>query len=135
MLIRSRSPASASTPISYRANVNRQKTKKWAEAKPADYGGDDWGDDDDGYDLPPPPPVSKPTGLRQAGQALNSTPNPEPPPAEAKKSHGDLPPLPSSATTSRPRVNSFDADDEKRNFTSGLAREPYGALPLPGRGD
>ena len=124
MLIRSRSPASASTPISYRANVNRQKTKKWAEAKPADYGGDDWGDDDDGYDLPPPPPVSKPTGLRQAGQALNNAPNPEPPPAEAKKSYGDLPPLPSSATTSRPRVNSFDADDEKRNFTSGLAREP-----------
>ena len=44
--------AGSNTPISYRANVNRQKTKKWAEAKKIDYGGDDWGDDDD-YDHGP----------------------------------------------------------------------------------
>lgn len=106
MLIIFRSPT---TPISYRANVNRQKTKKWAEAKPADYGGDDWGDDDE-YDLPPPP-ISKPTGLRQQGQALNSVPKPETA-------------LPIPAASSRPRVNSFDADDEKRNFSNDPAREP-----------
>jgi hypothetical protein len=122
LLTSARPPASASTPISYRANVNRQKTKKWAEAKPADYGGDDWGEDDE-YD-PPPPPVSKPTGLRQQGQALNSGPKPEPPLPDAKKSYGDLPPLPGSAPSPRPRVNSFDADDEKRNFSSGQAPEP-----------
>ncbi|KFY13884.1 hypothetical protein V491_06233, partial [Pseudogymnoascus sp. VKM F-3775] len=40
----------APAPVSYQANVNRQKTKKWVDAKPGNYGGDDWGDDyDDGY--------------------------------------------------------------------------------------
>lgn len=31
----------------YKANVNRTKTRKWVEAKKIDYGGDDWGADDD----------------------------------------------------------------------------------------
>lgn len=117
-LITFRSPAT----ISYRANVNRQKTKKWADAKPADYGGDDWGDDDE-YDLPPPP-VAKPTGLRQQGQALHSGAKPDLPTVDVKKGYGDLPALPASATSPRPRANSFDADDEKRNFSSGLGRQP-----------
>jgi hypothetical protein len=114
-------PRSPNSPISYRTNVNRQKTKKWTEAKPADYGGDDWGDDDE---FDPPPPVPKPTGLRQQGQALNNLPKLESPPPDVKKSYGDLPPLPSPAASSRPRANSFDADDEKRDFSSGLARQP-----------
>ncbi|KAJ4386179.1 hypothetical protein N0V93_009072 [Gnomoniopsis smithogilvyi] len=46
---------SPSTPLSpytlsterYKANVNRTKTRKWVEAKKIDYGGDDWGADDD----------------------------------------------------------------------------------------
>jgi hypothetical protein len=37
----------AGTVLSYQTIVNRQKTKKWADAKPANYGGDDWGDDED----------------------------------------------------------------------------------------
>ncbi|KAH7381112.1 kinase-like domain-containing protein [Cadophora sp. MPI-SDFR-AT-0126] len=31
----------------YQTNIRRQKTKKWIESKTVDYGGDDWGDDDD----------------------------------------------------------------------------------------
>ena len=112
------------TPISYKANVNRMKTKKWADAKPADYGGDDWGDDDE-YDQPPPP-ISKPTGLRQQGQGLQSGPPSASTPIDNKKTYGELPPLPSApaASSSRPRVNSFDADDEKRNFSNGTVRQP-----------
>jgi hypothetical protein len=109
----------SNTPISYRANVNRNKTKKWADAKPVDYGGDDWGDDDE-YD-PPPPPISKPTGLRQQGQGLQSGSPSTSTPIDNKKNYGELPPLPGAATgrsSSRPRVNSFDADDEKRNFSN-----------------
>lgn len=49
----------------YKVNVTRTKTKKWAEFKPQNYDGDDWGTDyDDGYEEPPPMP--KPMGPRQA---------------------------------------------------------------------
>lgn len=104
----------ASNPISYQANVNRQKTKKWVDAKAVDYGGG-WGsDEDDEYgdeDPPPPPPVSKPSGYRQQGQSLQSPQESNSPASDAyKKNYGDLP--------SRPRANSFDRDDEVRNFSS-----------------
>lgn len=53
----SNSPISGSgTPVSFRANVNRTKTKRWVEAKQVSYDGDDWGDDDeDDYEEEPPP--------------------------------------------------------------------------------
>ncbi|RDW76978.1 hypothetical protein BP6252_05031 [Coleophoma cylindrospora] len=103
------SPVSGSgTPTSYRANVNRQKTKKWVDAKTVDYGGDDWGDDDDYYN-PPPPPISKLAGPRQQAQAIMS-----PVGNSDKKGYGDL----SQTPDFRGRSNSFDADDEKRNFSS-----------------
>ncbi|PBP19930.1 hypothetical protein BUE80_DR009217 [Diplocarpon rosae] len=66
-------PTGPQSGVSYQTNINRQKTKKWTEAKAVDYGGDDWGDDDD---------------------------NP------------------------RPRANSFDADDETRNFSNSTAQPP-----------
>lgn len=44
---------------SYRLNLNRNPTRKWAEAQQVDYGGDDWGDEDyDDYSRPEPEPVS-----------------------------------------------------------------------------
>ncbi|KAG9228590.1 hypothetical protein BJ875DRAFT_233413 [Amylocarpus encephaloides] len=119
-------PQSAgSANISYRANVNRQKTTKWTQAKAVDYGGDDWGDDDDyGYDppAPPPPPISKPTGLRQQGQVLQTHPRSEPPTSGDKKASGQLPLLP-RASNPRGRSNSFDADEE-RNFSGATVRQP-----------
>lgn len=47
----------------YKVNVNRQKTKKWVEAKSQNYDGDDWGaeeydDEDDTPTLPPVPAAS-----------------------------------------------------------------------------
>ncbi|KAL2020490.1 hypothetical protein VTK56DRAFT_8375 [Thermocarpiscus australiensis] len=49
----------------YKINVNRQKTKKWANFKPQNYDGDDWGaDDDEAEDEPQPPPQPRPMGPR-----------------------------------------------------------------------
>ncbi|KAL2131065.1 hypothetical protein VTI74DRAFT_5582 [Chaetomium olivicolor] len=49
----------------YKINVNRQKTKKWANFKPQNYDGDDWGADyDDPADDPEPMPPQKPMGPR-----------------------------------------------------------------------
>ncbi|KAK2601197.1 hypothetical protein N8I77_010664 [Diaporthe amygdali] len=46
-----RSPATPNTPYGqasqYKVNVNRQKTRKWVEAKAQNYDGDDWGAEDD----------------------------------------------------------------------------------------
>ncbi|KAF5867855.1 uncharacterized protein Bfra_007050 [Botrytis fragariae] len=122
----------SNTPISYRANVNRQKTKKWAEAKKIDYGGDDWGDDDeyDPYDAygnelePAPAPISKPTGLRQPGQGLPSARGMSQ--DRSQKSYGNLP----SASVGSPlnRRNSFEADDETRHFSNATIRQES---PLP----
>jgi hypothetical protein len=106
----------------YKANVNCIKMKKWADAKLADYGGDDWGEDDE-YDLPP----SNPTGLRKQGQGIQSGPLSASAPIDNKKNYGEIPPLPgaaAAASSSRPRANSFCADDEKRNFSNATARLP-----------
>ncbi|KAK4452773.1 hypothetical protein QBC34DRAFT_15718 [Podospora aff. communis PSN243] len=82
-------PMSPDTPTSnsnqYKVNVSRQKTRKWAEFKPANYDGDDWGGDDDGTDddPPPPPPQKHPMGPRQPSAPLPSarqfTPSTSPP--------------------------------------------------------
>ncbi|KAG9247164.1 hypothetical protein BJ878DRAFT_539567 [Calycina marina] len=104
----------SNTPISYKVDVNRKKTNKWANAKPVTY--DDWDDDDEYNDESAPP--SKPTGLKQQGQSL----------AAGKKNYGDLPP----AQETGARANSFDADDEVRNFSSGAATSPPITATAPG---
>ncbi|KAL5598354.1 uncharacterized protein BROUX77_006188 [Berkeleyomyces rouxiae] len=57
----------ASSSGAFQTNVHRQKTRKWVEAKVANYDGDDWGDDgdEDGEDEDagpgaPPPPLPLP---------------------------------------------------------------------------
>jgi hypothetical protein len=118
LTIAHRTPQSAASNISYQTNVTRQKTKKWAEAKTVNYGGDDWGDDDE-YDYdPPPPPISKLTGPRQQSQAASSVASP----IVDKSKKYDLPPLP--GPSGHVRSHSFDADDEKRNFSSSTVRQP-----------
>lgn len=71
-----RSPAApAATNEQYKVNVTRQKTKKWANFKPQNYDGDDWGADyddaPDADDVPPPPP---PSSLKPASSRLPSGP-------------------------------------------------------------
>ncbi|EPE25146.1 hypothetical protein GLAREA_11727 [Glarea lozoyensis ATCC 20868] len=124
------SPQSAggsNTPISYRADVNRKKTTKWTQAKAVDYGGDDWGDEDDygyGYEDPAPQaPVSKPTGLRQQGQVLPNQPKSEQFSVDSKKAYGQLPGIPGATNNPRERSNSFDAGEE-RNFSNATIRQP-----------
>ena len=98
------------------------------DAKPGNYGGDDWGDDyDDGYgDTPPPPPVPKVTGFRQPGQGVRND-------VGIKKTYGDLPHLPKDAqdrsSTNPPlhRQTSFSRDDERRAFSSGPSQQDAAA--------
>ncbi|RYP77507.1 hypothetical protein DL771_001080 [Monosporascus sp. 5C6A] len=99
-VIRTNSPFSPLTPstpsgTSYKANVNRTKTRKWVEAKAQNYDGDDWGNDsyDDEPEEPPSPP--KPTGFRQLGQTSQIRPPPDARPSDF---------LPSSRTFSQPSL-------------------------------
>ncbi|KAI0190432.1 hypothetical protein EV127DRAFT_365195 [Xylaria flabelliformis] len=106
-------PPSSSTPSTYKANVNRTKTRKWVEAKVQSYDGDDWGADeyddyDDGNDQqdpepePLPAPASRPTGPRQLGPAGHQ--------------------LPSSRTFSQPAVASLPSNANPRMFGSSTLR-------------
>jgi hypothetical protein len=60
-------------------NVSRQKTKKWANFKPQNYDGDDWGDeyddDPDEQDEPEPPVPPKPMGPRHPAADNSSLPD------------------------------------------------------------
>jgi hypothetical protein len=101
-----------------------------------DYGGDEWGDDDE-YDPPPPPMPRTVTGLRQPGQAAQSD-NPRSP-LDAKKGYGELPAIPvesqdrSTTNTVRERANSFDKDDERRAFSgASTSQQPTPDTTAPG---
>ncbi|KAI1803958.1 hypothetical protein F4811DRAFT_522348 [Daldinia bambusicola] len=62
------SPMTPSTPNTYKANVNRTKTRKWVEAKVQSYDGDDWGneyEDEYGEPEPEPEPAPRVAALRQ----------------------------------------------------------------------
>lgn len=62
---------------SFQTNVNRQKTKRWVEAKSFSYDGDEWGDDD-GYDEPEPHPPPQSTDNAPAARAYPSYGGPGP---------------------------------------------------------
>jgi len=63
-----------SDPYSYRPNMNRNVTRKWAEARQVNYAGDDWGDEeDDGYDEPAYPPPSQDRRSFTNPAALNTS--------------------------------------------------------------
>ncbi|KAH0563419.1 hypothetical protein GP486_002009 [Trichoglossum hirsutum] len=153
------SPSSAGgSPTTYKTNVNRQKTKRWVEAKSYSYDGDDWGDVDDyddyGQKSDGPPKAAQPTGLRQPGQTVSSASSAEygvssgvPPSGldQGQKPHEGLPgqapltqqsgrgatnPMPPTINTGvgRARANSFDEGDENRAF-SATQGPPLGTQP------
>ena len=82
------SSRSASGSSSYQVNVNRQKTRKWVEAKPQNYDGDDWGadeyEDDEPDDVPefPPPPQSPPVKQAHSSSPSGAGGAPPPPPKD-----------------------------------------------------
>jgi hypothetical protein len=77
---------------SYRANVNRTKTRKWVEAKTQNYDGDDWGADDDDEPAPVPAvPSLRPSGSRQASYASGRLPSEPPMPSIVPQQHQHQP--------------------------------------------
>jgi hypothetical protein len=64
-------PARGETPISFKTNVNRAKTKRWVEAKKYSYDGNDWGEDEyDEYD-DEAPPMPQPASFSQSTNDLS----------------------------------------------------------------
>ncbi|KXJ89385.1 hypothetical protein Micbo1qcDRAFT_165449, partial [Microdochium bolleyi] len=102
-IVRTSSPfsqqPSAASPNTYKANVNRTKTRKWVEAKQNNYDGDDWGNDydDDEPEEPIPLPLKKaptaglPSTLRAVSQPLQAR-HIDTNDAYGRRSFGDPPP-------------------------------------------
>lgn len=146
-------PPQSGAPTSYKTDVNRAKTKRWAEAKSCSYDGDDWGDADefDEYNDPPAPAPPKPTGLRQRGQSATH-PTQVPNESYQGPSHGvrhefddtagtahiKAPHGVRSVTNPQPqrnstmaRSNSFDRGDERRVFSGpSLQQNPSNPVEL-----
>lgn len=110
------------------------------EAKPVDYGGDDWGDEDED-ELPMPAPAQ--TGgahqsLGQTGHHVAQGYGDSASIPSNKKAYGDLPPLPIEAGTRNVTDPvggrmSYMPGDERRAFSGGHAPMPgaFEARPVP----
>ncbi|KAI1973485.1 hypothetical protein LOZ53_003722 [Ophidiomyces ophidiicola] len=74
------SPLSPSQPPSFKANINRMKTKRWVNAKTYTYDGDDWGEsgdemyDEDSRQFPPPHPPGNPVVLEDTSATQHRDP-------------------------------------------------------------
>ena len=121
--------------------MNRQKTKRWVEAKAISYDGEDWGevDDFDEYgaqeqEQSPVSPPSNPTGLRQSGQSVESsspasgTGHSAPLPLSPDRSDkGQGRPFDNNGIDSRlgwERTPSFDRGSEQRMTSVGTFAAP-----------
>ncbi|PYH88337.1 hypothetical protein BO71DRAFT_403957 [Aspergillus ellipticus CBS 707.79] len=98
------------TPLSFKTNVNRSKTKRWVEAKKYSYDGNDWGDDEyEEYDDEPPPLPQVPSLNQSTGDIPNMFTR-----------DTTRPPLPSSMDRSRSldhvaTLNAAGADSRSRS--------------------
>ncbi|KAL4800596.1 hypothetical protein BDV19DRAFT_72849 [Aspergillus venezuelensis] len=62
------------TPVSFKTNVNRAKTKRWVDAKKYSYDGDDWGEDEYGeYEYDDEPSQSQAAGTNRSNPDVSST--------------------------------------------------------------
>jgi hypothetical protein len=108
--------SSGGTPVSYKPQVNRAITKRWAEAKQISYEGNDWGDEDDDYYEPTP-------SSARGGQQPNW-----PAQTASAQRYGALSPSQGTTQPNRSFTNpsptrsdgrqSFDRGDDRRNFSS-----------------
>ncbi|KAL1630623.1 hypothetical protein SLS54_000494 [Diplodia seriata] len=104
-------PFTSGQPPSFKTNINRNKTRKWVQAKAFSYDGDDWGDydEDDEYGVAAHASQSpqEPTGLRQRGQSIDKT--------GASRSFTEPVQAPVPG-----RRSSFEYGDDKRAFSASL---------------
>ncbi|KAK3901980.1 hypothetical protein C8A05DRAFT_15905 [Staphylotrichum tortipilum] len=116
----------------YKVNVSRQKTKKWANFKPQNYDGDDWGDDDEFGDEPeplPPPPAQRPMGPRHAATFSPSTSAGQFQPAGSPPLQTNTAQFPSQSST---RLGQHQAGAAPSPLSGGPPRrvtEPVGSFP------
>ncbi|KAK0661458.1 putative serine-rich protein [Lasiodiplodia hormozganensis] len=110
-------PFPSGQPVSFKTNINRNKTRKWVQAKAFSYDGDDWGDydEDDEYGVAAHASQNPqaPTGLRQRGQSIDKT--------GASRSFTE--PVQAPASAQAPvlgRRSSFEYGDEKQAFSASL---------------
>ncbi|KAL2168058.1 hypothetical protein VTG60DRAFT_486 [Thermothelomyces hinnuleus] len=129
-------PAPTSTSNLYKVNVNRQKTKKWANFKPQNYDGDDWGDDYDDpvqeADFPMPPMPPKPLGPRSPATNSPTSRQFQPagsPPLSASPQQSPGPALAGPVRSPTAPVQPSVSGAFSRNST-----EPFGSSPQHGSG-
>ncbi|KAL4991425.1 hypothetical protein BDW68DRAFT_141750 [Aspergillus falconensis] len=132
--------ARGNTPVSFKPNVNRAKTKRWVEAKKYSYDGDDWGEDEYGeyeYDDQPPEPQTQRTSANQSTPDISSTlskgsPHPPLPSMDRSRSmeRAQTMPTESPAPSSSPTANIVrPADIYKRMWEEQQGRQPSPAAP------
>lgn len=131
-LVCSRRSPTAPTPSGnqYKVNVNRQKTRKWANFKPQNYDGDEWGadyDDPEDDQEPPPAPPPKPMGPRHAATFSPTSrqfqPTGSPPLRTQPQQHA----TPLSARLGQPEMDSGPSPGT--GATPRRATEPMGPSP------
>ncbi|KAK3298146.1 uncharacterized protein B0H64DRAFT_66492 [Chaetomium fimeti] len=124
----------ASTPSGgqYKVNVSRQKTKKWANFKPQNYDGDDWGDEYD--DEPAPEPAEPPLPAKPMGPRLPAGNSPtsrqfEPmgaaPPLRAHTQQFPTPPSGPSPTPGGPPRRITEPVRSSPHNVSGHTHSPF----------
>ncbi|KAL4975217.1 hypothetical protein BDW66DRAFT_74880 [Aspergillus desertorum] len=133
--------ARGNTPVSFKPNVNRAKTKRWVEAKKYSYDGDDWGEDEYGeyeYDGRPLEPQTQRTSANQSTPDISSTlseegtPHPPLPSTDRSRTieRAQTMPMESPAFSSSPTANVVrPADIYKRMREEQLGRQPSPAAP------
>ncbi|KAK3311506.1 uncharacterized protein B0T15DRAFT_78398 [Chaetomium strumarium] len=120
-------PPSATAPSNttqYKVNVNRQKTKKWANFKPQNYDGDDWGDeyDEPAYE-PEPPPPPKPIDQRHSPTARQF----QPPGSLPLRTHTEQ--FPAAAPVRPGQNQAASGPSSLPSMTQRRATEPIGPAP------
>ncbi|KAL4778320.1 hypothetical protein BJX76DRAFT_148586 [Aspergillus varians] len=111
-------PPRGDTPVSFKPNVNRAKTKRWVEAKKYSYDGDDWGEDEYGeyeYDDESPESQAQQTSAHQSTPDISST-------LTKESSRPPLPSIDHSRWVERASTMPMETTTSPSNLTTPVAR-------------